>query len=56
MITFGPVPSRRLGQRLGTNNIPPKACSYSGVSCQVGPTRKPEVGPRAFHSPADSLR
>jgi wyosine [tRNA(Phe)-imidazoG37] synthetase (radical SAM superfamily) len=24
MITFGPVPSRRLGRSLGINNIPPK--------------------------------
>ena len=24
MIAFGPVPSRRLGQSLGINNIPPK--------------------------------
>jgi wyosine [tRNA(Phe)-imidazoG37] synthetase (radical SAM superfamily) len=51
MITFGPVPSRRLGRSLGINNIPPKACSYSCVYCQVGPTRLPEVIPRAFYPP-----
>jgi wyosine [tRNA(Phe)-imidazoG37] synthetase (radical SAM superfamily) len=56
MITFGPVPSRRLGQSLGINNIPPKACSYSCVYCQVGPTADPEVDPRAFYPPADILR
>jgi wyosine [tRNA(Phe)-imidazoG37] synthetase (radical SAM superfamily) len=56
MITFGPVPSRRLGQSLGINNIPPKACSYSCVYCQVGPTVDPEVSPRAFYPPADILR
>jgi wyosine [tRNA(Phe)-imidazoG37] synthetase (radical SAM superfamily) len=55
-VTFGPVPSRRLGQSLGINNIPPKACSYSCVYCQVGPTRNPEVSPRAFYRPADILR
>jgi wyosine [tRNA(Phe)-imidazoG37] synthetase (radical SAM superfamily) len=37
-IVFGPVPSRRLGQSLGINNIPPKNCSYSCVYCQVGRT------------------
>ncbi len=29
MITFGPVPSRRLRRSLGINNIPPKLCSYA---------------------------
>ena len=37
-IAFGPVPSRRLGRSLGINNIPPKACSYACVYCQVGHT------------------
>lgn len=46
MIAFGPVPSRRLGQSLGINNIPPKSCSYSCVYCQVGrtPTRRIDLG------------
>lgn len=36
---FGPVPSRRLGQSLGINNIPPpKLCSYSCIYCQIGRT------------------
>ena len=52
MITFGPVPSRRLGRSLGINNVPPKSCSYSCVYCQVGPTRKPEISPRDFYPPA----
>jgi wyosine [tRNA(Phe)-imidazoG37] synthetase (radical SAM superfamily) len=38
MIAFGPVPSRRLGQSLGINNIPPKHCSYNCIYCQVGKT------------------
>ena len=38
MLTFGPVPSRRLGRSLGINNIPLKVCSYSCVYCQLGPT------------------
>ncbi len=37
-LTFGPVPSRRFGQSLGLNTIPPKRCSYSCVYCQVGRT------------------
>jgi wyosine [tRNA(Phe)-imidazoG37] synthetase (radical SAM superfamily) len=50
-ITFGPVPSRRLGRSLGINNIPPKICSYSCVYCQVGPTLQHVVTPRDFYSP-----
>lgn len=56
MNTFGPVPSRRLGRSLGINNIPPKACSYSCVYCQVGPTRTPESSPRAFYPPDEIHR
>lgn len=51
MLTFGPVPSRRLGRSLGINNIPPKHCSYSCVYCQVGPTRATEIAPRTFYTP-----
>ncbi len=55
MITFGPVPSRRLGRSLGINNIPPKSCTYSCVYCQVGPTHHQEITPRAFYSPEEIL-
>jgi wyosine [tRNA(Phe)-imidazoG37] synthetase (radical SAM superfamily) len=51
MIAFGPVPSRRLGQSLGINHIPPKTCSYSCVYCQVGRTRKMETTRREFYAP-----
>jgi len=51
MLIFGPVPSRRLGRSLGINNIPPKACSYSCIYCQVGPTRATEITPREFYPP-----
>lgn len=42
-LTFGPVPSRRLGRSLGINNVPAKRCTYSCVYCQLGykKTRKP---------------
>jgi len=51
MITFGPVPSRRLGRSLGVNNIPPKHCTYSCVYCQVGPTSPRELARRSFADP-----
>lgn len=50
---FGPVPSRRLGNSLGINNIPPKTCSYSCVYCQVGKTTEKCIVPRRFFPPED---
>ena len=50
-ITFGPVPSRRLGRSLGMNNIPQKACSYSCVYCQVGRTDTLLVTRQPFYDP-----
>jgi wyosine [tRNA(Phe)-imidazoG37] synthetase (radical SAM superfamily) len=55
MLAFGPVPSRRLGRSLGTNNIPPKVCTYSCVYCQLGRTLKMEVERRAFYEPEEIL-
>ena len=55
-VTFGPVPSRRLGRSLGINNIPPKHCSYSCIYCQVGPTAAQEIASRAFYLPETILR
>lgn len=55
-VTFGPVPSRRLGHSLGLNNIPPKHCSYSCIYCQVGPTAAQEIAPRTFYLPETILR
>ncbi len=54
-IVFGPVPSRRLGRSLGINNIPPKACTYSCVYCQVGRTLEMQVERRSFYDPHDIL-
>ena len=56
MIAYGPVPSRRLGQSLGINNIPPKVCSYSCVYCQVGRTIKMQVRRGPFYEPEEILR
>lgn len=51
-IAFGPVPSRRLGQSLGINNVVAKTCSYGCVYCQVGATTDKRIGPRPFFSAA----
>ncbi len=52
MITFGPVPSRRLGKSLGINNIiRPKVCSYNCIYCQVGQTRHLSLIRQEFFSP-----
>ena len=50
MITFGPIPSRRLGRSLGINNIPPKVCSYSCVYCQIGATDSMSITRKEFFS------
>lgn len=55
-ISFGPVPSRRLGRSLGINHIPLKVCSYSCVYCQVGPTPRTQATPRPFYPPAEVAR
>jgi wyosine [tRNA(Phe)-imidazoG37] synthetase (radical SAM superfamily) len=49
MIAFGPIPSRRLGQSLGINNIPPKICTYSCLYCQVGRTIKIDVHRKEYY-------
>ena len=50
-MTFGPVPSRRLGQSLGINNIPPKFCSYACVYCQLGRTLTMQTERSDFYEP-----
>ncbi len=56
MIIFGPVPSRRLGQSLGVNNIPPKVCTYSCVYCQLGRTLRMQKDRRPFYEPGEIVR
>ncbi len=55
MITFGPIPSRRLGRSLGINNIPPKICSYACVYCQLGRAIKMQAE-REFFYPLEQLK
>ena len=53
MISFGPVPSRRLGKSLGINNIvSPKVCSYNCIYCQVGKTIRKSCSRKLFFEPA----
>lgn len=48
-IVFGPVPSRRVGQSLGINNVPFKTCSYSCVYCQIGSTETTSLHRQSFY-------
>ena len=49
-IAFGPVPSRRLGQSIGINNIPPKICTYSCIYCQLGRTHTLQITRTPFYT------
>ncbi|HUU40489.1 MAG TPA: radical SAM protein [Desulfatiglandales bacterium] len=53
MKAFGPVPSRRLGNSLGINNIPYKVCTYSCVYCQIGKTERFLCERQKFYEPND---
>lgn len=55
-LTYGPVPSRRLGKSLGVNNIPSKTCSYNCVYCQLGGTTVHIIDRRSFYDPMDIFR
>ncbi len=50
-LTFGPVPSRRLGRSLGINHIPPKTCSYACIYCQLGRTPHLQSTRQTFYVP-----
>jgi len=56
MKAYGPVPSRRLGQSLGINHIPPKICTYSCVYCQIGRTIRMRSERREFYSPEEASK
>ncbi len=52
MVCFGPVPSRRLGNSLGINNIvAPKVCSYGCIYCQLGKTLRISNARQSFFQP-----
>lgn len=50
-ITYGPVPSRRLGRSLGIDLVPMKTCSYDCVYCQLGPTPRTRIRRCVFRKP-----
>lgn len=50
-LTFGPVPSRRLGRSLGINHVPPKTCTYACVYCQLGRTPHLQTTRQQFYPP-----
>lgn len=52
-LSFGPVPSRRLGKSLGINNIPAKVCSYACIYCQLGRTLHNQIERTPFYSVDD---
>ena len=54
-VTFGPVPSRRLGRSIGINNIPPKICTYSCIYCQLGKTNNMQIERQQFYTPEKIL-
>jgi wyosine [tRNA(Phe)-imidazoG37] synthetase (radical SAM superfamily) len=56
ILSYGPVPSRRLGQSLGINNIPAKVCSYFCLYCQVGKNTETSIQRRTFYQPEDIFR
>lgn len=56
MIIFGPIPSRRLGESIGVNNIPPKTCPYSCIYCQLGRTNKMCINRQEFYDPNEILQ
>ncbi len=53
---FGPVPSRRLGNSLGINNIPYKTCTYSCVYCQLGRTTNLTIERKTYSAPEKIIR
>ncbi len=54
MICYGPVPSRRLGNSLGINNIvAPKVCSYGCIYCQLGKTLRISNARQTFFQPEE---
>ena len=55
-ISYGPVPSRRLGRSLGINNIPPKICTYACIYCQLGKTINMQVDRTTFYQVADVVQ
>lgn len=52
---FGPVPSRRLGQSLGVDTIPPKTCNWNCIYCQLGRTKPLKIERKPYYPPEEIL-
>ncbi len=55
MTVFGPVPSRRLGQSLGVQNVPSGTCTYDCVYCQLGHTTNRTVQAKPWYDVDSTL-
>jgi len=55
-VTYGPVPSRRLGFSLGVDIIPYKVCSYNCIYCQLGKTTSRTLTRKPYVSPATVIK
>ena len=55
-LTYGPVPSRRLGFSLGVDIIPYKTCSYNCIYCQLGKTTNKTLRRKSYVNPATVLK
>ena len=53
---FGPVFSRRLGQSLGIDPLPPKTCNWNCVYCQLGRTAPLQSRRAALVPPRDVIK
>ncbi|MBF0585564.1 radical SAM protein [Prosthecochloris sp. N3] len=52
---FGPVSSKRLGQSLGVDILPPKSCTWNCIYCQLGRTKEYVTARREFFPKEDIL-
>jgi len=53
---FGPVPSRRFGNSIGVNHIPPKICTYACRYCQLGKAIRMQTNREHFYEPESLIR
>jgi len=55
-LTFGPVPSRRLGRSLGIDLVPFKTCTYDCIYCQLGRTTNKTINRDEYCSIKDIIQ
>jgi len=52
---FGPVSSKRLGQSLGVDLLPPKSCTWNCIYCQLGRTKEYTLERQEFYPKGEIL-